>query len=373
MEGSVASVCISEHRKLSLESPGCSNNRRDSSEEMSKVPVQNISKNHIEIGPVKEASKDSSKYTWSFGKLHTTRYKLSPKVPVASHSKNIESENTSISNQFSSVLENQATSDFPESSVQVGKMASIRDRGHVEKNYSISVGKGLKSLHRVRTEPTRDSDEKSQSIPECTVSHLASIGPQEGLLLSLDSNHNKTNPPKDASARKGNYSTSIRLKKRGLVGLEPSSEPLGCPQNHTIDHKENLAPLRCLLPKLTDQAAASAMISAVVEIEKRSLTAAPKLSELAVKLPLEPLKQLLGSNNNVILQPTDDARCGKKQHVIEVCEGGSANTFKKLDEGIEATDDVIVLDSDSDDENVPVRSKLSLAKQCWSRKRKSSL
>ncbi|KAH6835328.1 ubiquitin-conjugating enzyme 37, partial [Perilla frutescens var. hirtella] len=365
MEGSIASVCISEQRKLSLESPECSDNRGGSGEEISKVAIHNYLKNHTEIGPLKEASKDSSKHTWNFGKLHATRYKLSPKVPVASHSRNGESENTSMPNKCSSVLETKTTSDSPGSVLlQVGHISPTRDGGHADRSHIISVvGKELQSLHRVRTNLSTDSDDKLQSIPQCTVSQLGSSRPHEGSLLSHNINHNKTSPPKDAIARKGYCSTNIRLKKR--VGLMPSSEPSGRPQNHLIDDKENLAPLWCLSPQLTDQTAASAIISAVPEsgtccneTEKQAVVAAPKLST-AVKLPLEPLNQLLGSNNNVILHPlkslhpTNDVRSGKKQHINQDCNA------------------VIVLDSeDSDDENVPVRSKLSLARRCLSRKRK---
>ncbi|XP_042034709.1 uncharacterized protein LOC121781082 [Salvia splendens] len=347
MEGSVAPICIPEHRKLSLESQGCS---RDSGVEMSKLPIHTSSEKHTGTGPLKEAIKDSFKYTGTSRKLQTGRYKLSPKVPVASHGRNEES----------GLLEIQTASDSPESSsVQAGNLASTKDKGHVEKSHGTSVGKGLPSLQLVKTNLCRDSDEKSQCTPEVTVSHLGLARPQKGLLLSHSSSHGKANPPKDAIARKGYCSTSMSLKKRALVGVMPSAEPPRVPQNHLLDGKENMAPYRSLSPQLNEQAAASAMKSAFIPV-----TAAPKLCKTAAKLPVEPLNQLGGSNENVIMHPASDVRSGKKQPTVEVCDGESAVTIP---------DDVIVLDSeDSDDENIPVRSKLSLTRRFLSRKRKSA-
>ncbi|XP_057797935.1 uncharacterized protein LOC131014015 [Salvia miltiorrhiza] len=388
MEGSVAPICISEHRKLSLESLGCSNNERNNCEEMSKVAIHNSSKNHIGIGPLKEASKDSFTHTWISGKLHTGRYKLSPKVPVDSHSRNGESGKSSMSNQCS-LLKIQTTPDSPESSlVQAGNIAPMKDEGHLETSHSMSIGKGLQSLRRVRTNPCRDSDEKSQSTSQFTVSNVGSVRPQKSSLSSHKSSHCKANPPKDAIARNGYCSTGISLKKRVLVREMPSLEPSRLPQNHLIDDKENMAPSQCLSPQQTEGAAASAVKSAVIpesviccyKSEKKAVIVAPKLSK-TVKLPVEPLNQLQGSNENVIMQPekvsdldltylypANDAKSGKKQPTVEVCDGDSA---VKLGEG--APDAVIVLDSeDSDEDNIPMRSKLSLARRGLSRKRKSA-
>lgn len=352
------------------------------------MPIHNSSKNCIGIGPLKEASKNLFKYTGNSGKLHTGRYKLSPKVPVASHSRSGESGNNSISNQ-SSLLEIQTTSDSPEPSlVQAGNIAPLKDDGHVERSHSVSVGNGLQSLHRVRTNLCRDSDEKSQSTLQCTVSHLGSVRPQKGSLPSQNNIHSKANPPKDAIAIKGYCSTSINLKNESLVGMMPSPKPSGLPQNHLIDDKENMAPFQCLSPQLTVQAAAfiPESVTCCNEIEKKAVIAAPKLSEKAVKLPMKPLNQLRGSNEIGImhpenlsgphlkcLHPVNDVRSCKKQPTVEVCDGESAVTLKKLGKGAPAPDAVIVLDSeDSDDENIPVRSKLSLARRCLSRKRKSA-
>ncbi|KAL1532700.1 E2 ubiquitin-conjugating enzyme [Salvia divinorum] len=378
MEGSVAPMCISERRKLSLESQGCS---RDSGVQMSKVPIHNSSENHIGTGLLKEVAEDSFKYTGTSRKLHTGRYKLLPKVPVASHSRNGESGNSCMSNQCP-LLEIQTASDSPESSlVQAGNLSSMKDEAHVERSHCMSVGKGLQSLHLVRTNLCRDSDEKSQSTPQFTVSHFGSARPQKGLLSSHISSHGKVNPPKDPIARKGYCSTSMSLKKRALVRVMPSAEPSSIPKNHLLDDKENMAPSQCLSPQLTEQAAASAMKSAFIPV-----TLAPKLSKTAAKLPLEPLNRLGGSNKNVIVHPENlssphlkylrlasDMRSGKEQPTVEVCDGGSAITLKELGEGAPIPDDIIVLDSeDSDDENIPVRSKLSLTRRFLSRKRKST-
>ncbi|KAG6405312.1 hypothetical protein SASPL_132899 [Salvia splendens] len=116
----------------------------------------------------------------------------------------------------------------------------------------------------------------------------------------------------------------------------PSAEPPRVPQNHLLDGKENMAPYRCLSPQLNEQAAASAKKSAFIPV-----TAAPKLSKTAAKLPVEPLNQLGGSNENVIM-------------IQQLMSG----------QEVPIPDDVIVLDSeDSDDENIPVRSKLSITRR----------
>lgn len=323
-EGSVASVCIPKHRKLSLESRGSSNNEKDSGEDISKGPIQNSSNNHIEIRTLKEPIKDSSNYTGNSGKLHTGRFKLLPKVPAASLCRNYESGDTRMSNQCSSVLEIQTTSDSPARSlVEAGGIASVIDEGHEERSHSISVGKGLESLHSIRTNLCRDSDKKPQSIPQCNILQLDSGRTQNGSLWSHNISHNKANPPKDATARKGYSSSSIRLKKIGPVEAMPLPEPSGYPQNH--DDKENLSPYQCSTPHLTEKAAISSLKSAVITesgircngAEKTTVMEAPKVSEAAA-------------------------------------------------------DAVVVLDSeDSDEENVPVRSKLRLARRCLSRKRKS--
>ncbi|XP_042031810.1 uncharacterized protein LOC121778511 isoform X2 [Salvia splendens] len=378
MEGSVDPICIPEHRKLSLESQGCS---RDNGVEMSKMPIHNSSENHTGTAPLKEAINDSFKYTGTSRKLQTGRYKLSPKVPVASHSRNVESGNSCMSNQ-SPFLEIQTASDSPESSsVQAGNLASLKDEGHEERSHGTSVGKGQQSLHLVKTNLCGDSDEKSQCTPQVTVSHLGLARPQKGLLSSHSSSHGKANPPKDAISRKEYCSKSMSLKKRALVGVMPSADHPRVPQNHLLDGKENMAPYRCLSPQLTEQADTSAMKSAFIPV-----TAAPKLSKTAAKLPVEPLNQLGGSNENVImhpenlsrphlkcLHPASDVRSGKKQPTVEVCDGESAVTLKELVKEVPIPDDVIVLDSeDSDDENIPVRRKLSLTRRCLSRKRKSA-
>lgn len=318
-EGSVASICIpTKHRKLSLESRGSSNNEKDSGEEISKLPMQNSSKNHMEIRTLKEATKNSSYYIGNSGKLHTGRFKHPPKVPVASLCRNGESGDTSMSNQCSSVLEIQTTSDSPARSlVEAGSIASVIDEGHEERSHSISIGEGLESLHSVRTNLCRDSDKKPQSIPLCSIPQLDSGRTRKGSLWSHNISHNKANPPKDATAGKGYSSSSIRLMKSGPVEDMPLPEPSRHPQNH--DDKENLSPYQ------TEKAAISSMKSAVIRrsgigcngAEKTTVMEAPKVSETAA-------------------------------------------------------DAVVVLDSeDSGEENVAVRSKLRLARRCLSRKRKS--
>lgn len=406
MEGSDASICITQHfayherysrsgRKLSLESLGSSSNGGDSGKEIYKVPAHDYSKNHIEIGWLKEANNNSSKSSGDLGKLQATRNKLLLKVSVVSHSRNGESENTSLPNQCSSLLETQTTStDSPESPllVQLENIVSNRDEDHIERSCSISVSQEQQTLHCVKMGQSRDSDEKLHSMPQHAVSQLDSTRQQEGLSWSLSTSNNKRHPSKDATARKGNCSPSIGLQKIGLFGLTPSLGPSGCPQSHLEDEKENLAPVRCLEPQLTNQSAASAMISSVVsengmyynETGKQAVVAALKQSETAVKLPQKPVDQLLGSKNNMILHSenpssphakylrmTNDVKSDKKQQINQVCDRESTDKFKQLAEGSQVPEAVIVLDSeDSEDENVPLRSKLSLTKRCLSRKRK---
>ncbi|KAI3443798.1 hypothetical protein Pfo_000463 [Paulownia fortunei] len=409
MEGSYASICITEHfeyherfsgsgTKLSLESLGSSSNW-NSRKEIYKVPIHDYSKNHIEIGQLEEANSGSTKYNGNPGKLQATRNKLSLKVSVVSHSRNGETENIGLRDQCLSLLETQTTStDSPESSplVQVGNIVvSNRDEDYIERSRSISVSQEQQSLHCVKTGQCRDSDEKLQSMPHHAVSQVDTTRPHEALSCSLSTSHNKINPPKYAIARKGSCSTSMRIKKVGWVGPRPSLGPLACPQHHLDDEKENLAPIRCLSPQLTDQSAASAISSVVsangmycnASTGKQALTGALKLSETAAKLPLKPVDQIPGSNNNMILHSENpssphskfmhvknDLRSDEKQQIKQVRDGKSTDKFKQLTEGSQIPEAVIVLDSeDSEDETVPVRSKLSLAKIFLSRKRKSGI
>ncbi|KAG8376014.1 hypothetical protein BUALT_Bualt09G0018900 [Buddleja alternifolia] len=360
-------ACSSSSRKLSLESLGSSTNR-DSVDEIYKVPIHDYAKKHMETGQIKEAKKVVTEYNINPDILQTTRNKLSLKVPVVSHSRNNETANMNLPNQCSSLLKPQ-TVDSPETSpsVQVGNNHKLVT------SCSFSVSREQQSLHYVKTSQSRDSSDKLHGLLQNDVSQLDS------------SRHNKTNPNKNSSAKDSTGPASVRHKKVGLGESTQSSGPLGYPQHNLDNGKENLAPNLCFPPQLKDQSAASPIISSVVsengmyynERMGKLAMKALKPSEMAAKLPFKPLDQLLGSNNNVIVHSNNPSSLmfDKKQQINEVHDrGDSTGTFKQCTESSPITEAVIVLDSeDSEEENVPVRSKLSLARRCLSRKRKSAI
>ncbi|GFP87692.1 probable ubiquitin-conjugating enzyme e2 37 [Phtheirospermum japonicum] len=117
-------------------------------------------------------------------------------------------------------------------------------------------------------------------------------------------------------------------------------------QSHLEDEKENLT-----LVQPTDQSAGNGMCS-----NKRTVK--------HIKLPLKPVDQNASSPLSKFLHEKNDVvGSNEKKKIKQLTEEGSV-----------IPEAVIVLDSeDSDDENVPARSKLSLPRRCLSRKRKGNL
>ncbi|PIN10762.1 Ubiquitin-protein ligase [Handroanthus impetiginosus] len=397
-EGSDASIHASEHlisrerfcgssSKLSLESVGSSSNW-DSG--ICKAPIYGYLETHTDIGRLKEATNVPPEYNENPGRLQATRNKLSLKVSVIPHSRNVESANVDLPNQCSSMSETQTHSkDSPESSlplVQVGNIASIRDKDYIERSSSVSVCQEQQSPRGVKTIQSRDSDLKMQGVSPLAVAQLGTTGPEKALSRSLCTSHNKKIIPKDAIAGKEGSSTTTRLKRVGWGGSGSPSGPLGFPQ-HLEDEKENLAPIRSLPPQLTDQSALPMSSVASKNGKYRNERTEKQGSISAVKLAeSKPVDQPVCSVNNMILHSQNPSTCHSKflhvtsyvrpgeKKINQVHDGESIDMFKQLAEGSHIPEAVIVLDSeDSEDENVPVRSKLSLGKRCLSRKRKSGL
>ncbi|KAL0410668.1 UNVERIFIED_CONTAM: putative ubiquitin-conjugating enzyme E2 37 [Sesamum latifolium] len=399
LEGSDTSICVTKHivsherfsgssSKLSQGSLGFSSNW-DSG--ICKAMDHYDSQNHIDVGQTKEANNISAEYNCKSGKLEAPRNKLSLKGPVVSHSRNGEGANINLPCQSSILSESRTPCAY---SLQFSPLATVGDshqlEDYIERGCSTSVSLEQQSLPCIKTYSSTDSNKKMHSVPKDADSHLDSTRTHDALPWPQSPTSNKRNPPKDAMTRKGSGSTSITLKKVGLVGSSPSSGSLGRLQHHLEDEKENKSPVRCFPPQLTGQSAASPMISSFVLEHrkdydeskwKQAIIGGHKLSVTAAKLPLEPVDQLLGSDNNSVLHSKNppvprskslQVMSDEKQQINQVHEGESAGKFEQLCGSSEIPESVIVLDSeDSEDDNLPVRSKLSLAKRFLSRKRKS--
>ncbi|KAL0346587.1 UNVERIFIED_CONTAM: putative ubiquitin-conjugating enzyme E2 37 [Sesamum calycinum] len=398
LEGLDTSICdtedfVSHQRfcgsssKLSLGSLGFSSNWGSS---ISKAPDHYYSQNDIDVGQTKEANEISAEYNCKSGKPEASRNKLSLKGPVVSHSRNGEGANINLPSQSSILSETRTPCAY---SLQL-PLAKVGDshlpEDYIERGRSTNVSLGQQPLPCITTDPSTDSNKKMHGVPKDAASRLDSTRTHEALPWQQSPTSNKKNPPKDAITRKGSGSTSITLKKGGLVGSSPSSGSLGWLQHHLEDEKENKPPVRCFPPQLTGQSAASPMISSYVlehrnfydeRKGKQAVIGGHKLSATASKLPLEPVDQLLGSDNNPVLHSKNppvprskflQVRPDEKQQINQVGEGDSDGKFEQLSGSSEIPESVIVLDSeDSEDDNMPVRSKLSLAKRFLSRKRKS--
>ncbi|KAL2251201.1 UNVERIFIED_CONTAM: putative ubiquitin-conjugating enzyme E2 37 [Sesamum indicum] len=398
-EGSDTSICITEQfvphqtfsgssSKLSLGSLGFSSNW-DSG--ICKAPDHYYSQNHIDVGQTKEANKISAEYKCKSAKLEALRNKLSLKGPVVSHSRNGEDANINLPSQSSILSETRIPCAYSLQFSPVAKVGNSHQlEDYIERGRSTNASLEQQSLPCITTDPSTDSNKKMHGVPKDAVSCLDSTGTHEALPWAQSPTSNKKNPPKDANTRKGSGSTSSILKKAGLVGSSPSSGSLGWVQHHLEDEKENKPPVRCFAPQQTGQSAASPMTSSFVlehrkdyneRKGKQAVIGRHKLSLTAAKLPLEPVDQLLGSDNNPGLHsknpPVPDSkflqvRSDEKQQSNQVDEGKSAGNFEQLSGSSEIPESVIVLDSeDSEDDNLTVRSKLSLAKRFLSRKRKS--
>ncbi|KAL0308624.1 UNVERIFIED_CONTAM: putative ubiquitin-conjugating enzyme E2 37 [Sesamum radiatum] len=363
LEGLDTSICdtedfVSHQRfcgsssKLSLGSLGFSSNWGSS---ISKAPDHYYSQNDIDVGQTKEANEISAEYNCKSGKPEASRNKLSLKGPVVSHSRNGEGANINLPSQSSILSETRTPCAY---SLQL-PLAKVGDshlpEDYIERGRSTNVSLGQQPLPCITTDPSTDSNKKMHGVPKDAASRLDSTRTHEALPWQQSPTSNKKNPPKDAITRKGSGSTSITLKKGGLVGSSPSLGSLGWLQHHLEDEKENKPPVRCFPPHLTGQSAASPMISSYV-LEHRS----DNNPVLHSKNPPVPRSKFL------------QVRPDEKQQINQVGEGDSDGKFEQLSGSSEIPESVIVLDSeDSEDDNMPVRSKLSLAKRFLSRKRKS--
>ncbi|KAK4415510.1 putative ubiquitin-conjugating enzyme E2 37 [Sesamum alatum] len=381
-EGSDTSICITENflchgrfsgssSKLSLGSSGFRSNWDNG---ICKAP-DHYSQNHIDVGQPKQANSVSAEYNCKSGKLEAPRNKLSLKGSVVSHSRNGEGASINPPSQCSILSETQTPCGY---SLQFSPLAQVGDNHQLEdsidRGRSTNVSLEQQSLPCVKTDQSTDFNKKLHGVPKDAVSHLDSTWPHEALPWSKSPTSNKKNPP----------------KKVGLVGSSPSSGSLGWLQHHIDDDKENKPAVRSLQPQLTGQCAASPMISSFVlkhgkdyneRKGKQAVIGGHNLFETAAKLPLEPVDQLLGGDNSPVLRSKNpplphsnflQVRSDGKQHINQVRDGESAGKFEQLSANSEIPESVIVLDSeDSEDDNMPVRSKMSLAKRFLSRKRKS--
>ncbi|KAL0374326.1 UNVERIFIED_CONTAM: putative ubiquitin-conjugating enzyme E2 37 [Sesamum radiatum] len=399
LEGSDTSICVTEHfvshqrfsgssSKLSLGSLGFSSGEDCG---ISKVPDHYYSHNHIDVGQTEEANKISAEYNCKSGKLEAPRNKLSLKGPVVSHSRNGEGANINLPSQSSILSETRTPCAY---SLQFSPLAKVGDNhqleDYIEKGRSTNVSLEQQSLPCIKTDPSTDSNKKMHGVPKDAASHLDSTRKHEALPWPQSPTSNKKNPPEDAIIRKESGSASMTLNKVCLVGSSPSSVSLSRLQHHLEDDKENKPQVRCFPPQLISQSAASPMRSSFVlehckdydeSKGKQAVIGGHKLSATAAKLPLETVDQLLGSDNNAVLHSKNlpvphskslQVRSDEKQQINQVHEGESVGKFGQLCGSSEIPESVIVLDSeDSEDDNLPVRSKLSLAKRFLSRKRKS--
>ncbi|KAL3647391.1 hypothetical protein CASFOL_008359 [Castilleja foliolosa] len=175
----------------------------------------------------------------------------------------------------------------------------------------------------------------------------------EGLKEEANSNSAKyiENPIKSVATR-NKMSLAVSRSKNCTSQPSPCSSMMGAnttsneSQSHFVDEKENLNSVQ-----LMDQSAVKSMYS-------------NKRTGKRLKLPLKPVDQNLSAiipefphlKNDVVVS-------NEKKQIKEL-----------IGEGSVIPEAVIVLDSeDSDDENVPARSKLSLSRRCLSRKRKGNL
>ncbi|KAL6536571.1 hypothetical protein OROGR_013143 [Orobanche gracilis] len=333
-QGSDASTCTEKVRgsgiKLALESLQSSSNS-NSGKEIYRVPVG-----------LKEASSASTEYNDNPGRSEIIRNKMSLAV---SHRRKC----LSLPSHCSSVLDTETTSNHAPESLSLGEVGSnisniAGDYIKSSSSSSISIRKEQQPLLFAKMGQSRDSDEKLQSVSKNEVSSWP-----------LCTSQNKRNPPPKTYviAREG----SVGLKKTCLVE----------------DEKENLTQVQ-----LTDQSSENGRAGECV-IASGTL----KLSEEAVGLPLKPMNRLVASGNNVILRSKNpsgplskflhvknDVSCNEKQQINQVDDGESIDN-KLIEETSQIPEDVVVLDSE--DENVSVRSKLSLPRRCLPRKRKGNL
>ncbi|KAL0339065.1 UNVERIFIED_CONTAM: putative ubiquitin-conjugating enzyme E2 37 [Sesamum angustifolium] len=357
LEGLDTSICDTEdfvsHQRFcgssskpSLGSLGFSSNWGSS---ISKAPDHYYSQNDIDVGQTKEANEISAEYNCKSGKPEASRNKLSLKGPVVSHSRNGEGANINLPSQSSILSETRTPCAY---SLQL-PLAKVGDshlpEDYIERGRSTNVSLGQQPLPCITTDPSTDSNKKMHGVPKDAASRLDSTRTHEAL----------------------------PWQQSWL-------------QHHLEDEKENKPPVRCFPPQLTGQSAASPMISSYVlehrnfydeRKGKQAVIGGHKLSATASKLPLEPVDQLLGSDNNPVLHSKNppvprskflQVRPDEKQQINQVGEGDSDGKFEQLSGSSEIPESVIVLDSeDSEDDNMPVRSKLSLAKRFLSRKRKS--
>lgn len=318
MEGPNASIHVTEdlvcHERSSGSNRKLSPGIMKSCSNTLEAPIHDCLMNDTGIQQLKEANNISDEHAGNPCKLLATRNKLSLKTSVVSHGRNGKSGSSDLLNHSSSGLENQrsATNSQPLSPPLV----------HVGSNY---VGKGSKTFT--------------------------------------------------------SSSTAVRLETVGLVGLKSSGA--GVRSRLCLEkNKEKLHPLQCLPPQQRDP-------PSVAHKRTGKQVVAPdlKLSETAKELLKKPGGQVLNCDSaDAIVLNYDNASIRHPKLLLaenivrsddEQCLGHdfneSSDKLKECTEDTRIPDATIVLDSeDSEDERAPVRSKLSLAKRCLTRKRKSS-
>ncbi|KAL8480127.1 hypothetical protein ACS0TY_026888 [Phlomoides rotata] len=154
--------------------------------------------------------------------------------------------------------------------------------------------------------------------------------------------HIESRPLKEANIDLSKYNGNLGILQATRKKLS-LKVPVSSHSRNDESEKENLAPARRLVPQLTNQSA----VSTISSDSEYGMCC----NEMGIKVVSD-----------------------KKQQINEVCVGESSDKLKQVVEveGSDVAESVIVLDSEeeSEDEVVPARSKLSLAKRCFSRKRK---
>ncbi|CAA3010799.1 Hypothetical predicted protein [Olea europaea subsp. europaea] len=335
-------------RKLSLECSGLIM-KSDSGKRTYDVP-----ENQMDVG-LKEGNKEiATECNRECDNLQVTRDKYQQKFYDVSNIRNADSVDIEVPKQGPSAMETRNPSmDYSVSLLQTAD-------NHKQEPPKSEVCKLLSDSKIITLEKSSEQSlqslESSKRSIHC-VEKLTAMPPQT---VSQSSSHNGINLYKNPFDQIGNGSAGIRRMRLGLVRRKPSLGPLSSSRRPLEDNKENQAPFQTLPPSQ------------------------PKGQ--SGKLPLKPLDQLRGSNNQVDLHSEKsstncsrnlhlscDDRYNEKQQSKRVHDEESAGGFIQQEELLPVPETVIVSDSeDSEDENISARSKLSLARKCLSRKRKGS-
>ncbi|KAL2479530.1 Ubiquitin-protein ligase [Abeliophyllum distichum] len=336
-------------RKLSLESSG-SITKPDSGKRIYDVPD-----NQMDVG-LKEGYKEiATEYNRNCDNLQVKRHKCQQKFSDAPEIRNAANEDIEEPNQFSSATDTQNPSTDSSVSLSLLQTADNHEQEPLK-------GEGCKLLSdRTNISLGKPSEQSLQSLDSSKRNNHCDekLSPMPLQTVSRSCSHKGINLYKNPIDRNENGLAGIRRRKLGLAGRKPSLRPLGSSRRLLEDNKENQVPFQTLFHS--------------------------QLNEHHEKLPLRPVDHTRGSNNQLDLHSEKlsaahsktlnqlcDDRSDEKQQSTRVHDKESTGGFKQ-EEGLPISDTVIVLDSeDSEDENISVRSKLSLARKCFSRKRKGS-